>query len=271
MDPPLLASLFQEEDPNIEELFVQDAQTEETLKKKAQPLLRLYNDTPHKIVVRIGFQRKEPGALTLISQQGITILNDEPLVLFKVTIYGRYRKYLTAEKLSLGWVELHNHATETQEKYEELREDFQITIQLGANFVPKLLQRVMGEFVPYKCICKPFKPEMYQDFKKEDWVLQTFPQVKEIRRNNLNAKVLPRYVLCVPEHATATEIIFAYTVWQRYWIQQVDDSYFNNSSPILLLVLEAAYNALAIGDIEAFDQVIKENELTLLKPVERSL
>jgi len=122
-----------------------------SIKKEPVPLFRIYNDTPHKLVIRLQFWDTERVALTLIERQALTLLYNRPLVLLKVTVYGKYRQWLTAEALSAGWCQIPNKADELTQVINSKINHHQVTIQLGgAYFGQGLLRRIVGEFCPYE-------------------------------------------------------------------------------------------------------------------------
>ncbi len=260
-------SLFHVEDPDIDQLYPR----QEEVVEEAQPMLRIFNRTPHKIVVCLQFEEEQPGTLTLIEEQGITLPYDKPLKLFKVAAYGRYRKWLNTQELLLGWYKLPNKAAKVCEKFTQTKKRVKVIIDLGAALMGEgFLRRIAGEFVPYRYIYEGFTPRFEQDFKKQECMVDIFPQVKYARGRGL--EVLPRYVLCVPEGATNNDYDFAFRVFAWYWTRgEVSQSLHESVSSMPIELLREAFQALRSGDDKAFREAVDKCSSIYMSSVEASL
>ncbi len=258
-------SLFHLVDSYEERVYPQRTEEEEL-----PPMLRILNKTPNKIVIRLQFEQEKPGALTLISEQAITVPYDKPLLLFKVLSYGKYRQWLNAHKLTFGWYEEPNKAAEVRKEFNGTRR-LQVTIGFGGTFFGEgILRRIVGEFVPYQYGYKGFNTLIEHDVKKQECIVDIFPQVKFARENDL--PILPRYVLCVPEEATEDECAFAHRVATWYWTDgEVDESLHGHVSSRFIPLIEKAYQALKSGDHTTFNEALRENRHIFMSYIEMSL
>ncbi len=250
-----------DEDPAV----VQRHYQKPDIQEEAQPLLRILNKTPHKIVVRLQFEQEAPGALTLIEEQAVTMPFIKPMQLFSVALYGKYSQWFTMQTLTFGWYQLPNDARELGEMFKVLSRErqhyLQVTIDLDDVFWGKgRLRSIVGRFLPYKYSYKCFNPAQDKDFKKQKCLLDMFPQVKYARDND--EEVLPRYFLSVPEEATQIDLLFAYWLLNRYWTQgEIDQLVSQDESELLFQFIEKAYHTLKSGNSEAFEEALNDPQL----------
>ncbi len=225
------------------------------MERPAQPSVVVDNKTADKIVVIFQHQGQEkPITLTLTAGQSFNIGNPSTLQLLKITIYGRYKGWLSAYALSFGLWGLENLAPEVQESSKKLG-----TNQLGVG--------VEYGAPGYKGWVKPYKFIVGKAGKTAEsrycYLWQNFDQVKAA--SLAGKKIEARYFLNLPEKKVSeAEIEDAYRLARNRWLPELKnlDKEKVALAADALKLIDAAYWSLVKGgeSAKAFEDMVNEEE-----------
>lgn len=197
-----------------------------------RPKAYIENKTNDKIVVQYQVNQERPVSVTISPEDSYNLGDRDVLQLLNVSIYGAYKQWLSAHKLTGGMWGLKNLNPLIREQ------DPTKNVMLSVESWPS----VAGKVLPYTYIVKPI--ENIKEFEKVRTVIwDVFTQAKAAKE--AGSKIEPRYILNLPANASRDEIIAQYSKLRNEWTAKQRAARPGNTLPKdALQFIEAAYKAL---------------------------
>lgn len=171
------------------------------------PKLLILNQFPKKIEVKFQYDNQAPITHVISKDEEFPVLHLNALSSLTIQPYGEVRQWVSAEKLTLGYVPSVNFAVLAQEESKKLgNQDVQLIIRPGGEYLSWVIgQKAAQEITPYLHAFAQAAPESTE---QKFFLIDEFPQAREAA--NQEKTIEPRYILGVGAQANDDDKRIAY-------------------------------------------------------------
>lgn len=205
--------------------------------EEVNPTIGIYNGTPDRILAYYLFIHQEPAAPVVIApQKGFELGRLDQLRSLKIAIYGKYREWLTSQKLSAGLMQL---------------EELTPKIHSGQLHYPgrslvltvALKKPWLGLISPYDFLVGP-PSSFIKEKPSPHTIWANFPLAEIAKEKRL---IEPHMILALPKEPSKDDIEKAYRRDEQRWRSKrasanTDDA--KKEAKLAIELIDAAYNSL---------------------------